>query len=225
CFPHVVNIAVKACLKALGIKLPLPIGFVVDPDAPEDEDLKEIVHGLRSSGQRREALETVIIKGNEAKEWLNEQGEFEPIHVLTLLRAVDTRWSSYFLMIDRFLLLWQPICKLLSSEELLQQELGKYMLSDKQLEALDDIRTFLGAMHLAQELVSGQRTPTLCHVLPIYTTLIDSLKEVQEDCPKIKHGVQAAIDKLEEYMDKAKENQAYALAMSKFTRFQRIFGC
>ena len=69
--------------------------------------VQEIVHALRSSGQRREALENVIENGNEAKEWLNEKGEFEPIDVLTLLRAVDTRWSSYFLMIDRFLVLWQ----------------------------------------------------------------------------------------------------------------------
>ena len=97
------------------------------------------------------------------------------------------------------------------------------MLSEKQLEALEDVRTFLGAMHLAQELVSGQRTPTLCHVLPIYATLIQSLKEIQEDCPKIKHGVQAAIDKLEEYMDKAKENQAYALAMSTSSSSALIF--
>ena len=129
----------------LGFKLPLPKDFKIDPNAPEDLDLKllrdleaqgllppgvslellsdpeykdalesdligavqEIVHALRSSGQRREVLENVIENGNEAKEWLNEKGEFEPIDVLTLLRAVDTRWSSYFLMIDRFLVLWQ----------------------------------------------------------------------------------------------------------------------
>jgi hypothetical protein len=65
---------------------------------------RQLVNFIRDSGQRREDFENVIRSGNESKSWGNSEDE-QPIllRVVGLLRDVDTRWSSTFLMIDRVL--------------------------------------------------------------------------------------------------------------------------
>lgn len=59
----------------------------------------------RVSGQRREQFRRITEEGNSAKEWPGGQ----PLDILQLLRDVDTRWSSGYLMIDRRLYLY-PVC-------------------------------------------------------------------------------------------------------------------
>ncbi|KAL1684960.1 ribonuclease H-like domain-containing protein [Schizophyllum commune] len=199
CFPHVVNIAVKGGLKALSSDVVAAA--------------RAIVVALRASGLRREDLSEVIRIGNLEKVWRDQHGKPVALPDVTLLRDVDTRWSSTFLMINRLLVLYEAVAHILSSEKYITT-LGHLALSEKQLEALDDVRKFLGALHLAQQLVSSQRTPTLCHVLPVYVKLIQTLSGVKNICPKISHGIQASINKLKEYMGKAKKSRAYALAMS-----------
>ncbi|KAL1757549.1 ribonuclease H-like domain-containing protein, partial [Schizophyllum commune] len=172
---------------------------------------RALVIAIRASGLRREDFEVLIREGNMNREWVDEEGNFLEMPVLALLRDVDTRWSSTFLMINRLLVLYN-VTKLLASDKY-KTTLGPLALSPKQLEALDDIRKFLGALHAAQQLLSSQQTPTLCHVLPVYSKLVKTLAEVKDICPKISHGIQKSIDKLNEYMAKAKDNRTYALAM------------
>lgn len=131
CFPHVINIAVKAALK----HLTEPPSFFSDVDRETDLEFMELesfedtdpdysaafknndayqaalksdvvarvrryVTACRASGQRREEFNTILIEGNKAEGW----GEsHEPIREVGLLKDVDTRWSSTFHMIDRFL--------------------------------------------------------------------------------------------------------------------------
>jgi hypothetical protein len=59
---------------------------------------RQLINMCRKSPQRRQSLHKTIIAGKEAKEW-----ECKP---LQLLRDVDTRWSSLYLMIDRYLYLY-----------------------------------------------------------------------------------------------------------------------
>ncbi len=64
---------------------------------------QELVNVCRVSGQRREELMEIIKAGNQT-------GAFpKPIPEVQLLRNVDTRWSSIYLMIDHLLELY-PVC-------------------------------------------------------------------------------------------------------------------
>ncbi|KAL1738946.1 ribonuclease H-like domain-containing protein, partial [Schizophyllum fasciatum] len=122
CFPHVVNIAVKAGIKALddlGIydydPVSKPDGFkmafelfsdIAYQDALKADVIakaRKLIHAVRASGQRREAFEKTIRVQNELGGW-GEPPQL--LRVVGLLRDVDTRWSSTLIMIDRLLELY-----------------------------------------------------------------------------------------------------------------------
>ena len=64
---------------------------------------RKLVNAVRASGQRREALEGIIIEGNAQGWFKNGEGEPYQLANLVLLRDVDTRWSSILYMIDRLI--------------------------------------------------------------------------------------------------------------------------
>lgn len=121
CFPHVVNIAVKPALKELSKSAPdvteedeVPPVWESNENDYEYQDAldsdvvakcRALVSACRASGQRREDLQATITEGNRSKSFPggNELRNVE------LLRDVDIRWSSTFLMIDRVLELY-PGC-------------------------------------------------------------------------------------------------------------------
>lgn len=112
CFPHVINICCQHVISAMpnaknddstdDIALPYP----ANPDTQSyEEALKrdpislahKLVTALRSSGMRRDKFEASIRYGNE-------HGIFgDGVHVkpLQLLRSVQTRWDSVFMMLNR----------------------------------------------------------------------------------------------------------------------------
>ena len=62
--------------------------------------VQRYITACRASGQHREEFDTILVEGNRAEGW----GEsHERIREVGLLKDVDTRWSSTFRMIDRFL--------------------------------------------------------------------------------------------------------------------------
>lgn len=61
---------------------------------------RTLVNVCRKSPQRRQTLQMTITAGKERGEW--------EIKGLQLLRDVDTRWSSLYLMIDRYIYL-EPV--------------------------------------------------------------------------------------------------------------------
>ncbi len=79
-------------------------------------------------------------------------------------------------------------------------ELDEYRLTTVELNALYDIREFLGYAHSVQELVSAEQTPTLCIVISLYEQLIQKLEDAKYDLPKLAHALNAAIAKLQEYL-------------------------
>ncbi|KAJ7181961.1 hypothetical protein C8R46DRAFT_1313700, partial [Mycena filopes] len=131
CFPHVINLAVKA---GLGELTELPD---YEPDLLLDNDdnvipqalidnvaywqalkqdpvvsARRLVTACRGSGQRRENLEKTIEVGNESGGW----GDPPTIlRVVGLLKDVDTRWSATFLMIDRVLEQYLAVDKFLNA--------------------------------------------------------------------------------------------------------------
>lgn len=118
CFPHVVNIAVKAALKELSDSAP---DVTEEDDIPpvyeqniNDEDYQKaldsdvvgkcrsLVNACRASGQRREELQATITEGNLSNSFPNGKA----LRKVQLLRDMDVRWSSTYLMIDRVLELY-----------------------------------------------------------------------------------------------------------------------
>lgn len=122
CFPHVVNLSVKAGFKQLTV---VPNSFdehdsgdesdSEDEPMPLDSNLddeyysilkadvigaaRQLVTACRASGQRREDFEETIREGNAQDKFGGDK-----LRVVTLLRDMDVRWSSTYLMIDRVLL-------------------------------------------------------------------------------------------------------------------------
>lgn len=120
CFPHVVNIAVKAGLKKLTKLDPSDEDIDSAPSRTQvlhnneeylavlKEDVvssaRSLVTACRASGQRREDLQNTISEGNDDGGWGDPP---RPLRNVVLLRDVDTRWSSIFRMIDRVLELYE----------------------------------------------------------------------------------------------------------------------
>ncbi|KAJ6548091.1 hypothetical protein B0H10DRAFT_1851448, partial [Mycena sp. CBHHK59/15] len=227
CFPHVINIAVQTALKVLSA-LPdfvpgeTPEDLEITPELAADPDYwavlkddvislaRSLVTACRASGQRRDDFEETIEKGNENGGWGDPP---ELLRIVGLLKDVDTRWSSIFLMVDRVLELYQAIDALLNLDK--YSDLKFMLLSDLELQVLRDVRQFLQVPHVVQELVSAEKTPTLCIVLPLYERLILMLRDLKLKLPKLGHAISAAIRKLEEYLALSRRASIYALAMGK----------
>lgn len=64
---------------------------------------RKLVANCRASGQRREDFTATIIDGNTGGVFRNAGGDIIVLPCLQLLRDVDTRWSSIYLMIQRVL--------------------------------------------------------------------------------------------------------------------------
>ncbi|KAJ2985876.1 hypothetical protein NUW54_g9999 [Trametes sanguinea] len=164
---------------------------------------RTLINKARQSGQRREEFEHIVAEGIRTQLF----GESNEPRGRQLLRDVDTRWSSTFLMIDRLLSLYPAVQLLMNKHD------RDALLSDKQLDVLSDIREFLSIPHAVQELLSSENAPTASLALPAYTELIEILKGAKVKLPHIGHGIQAAIGALEQYMAYTRQTRVYALAM------------
>ncbi|KAH9895281.1 ribonuclease H-like domain-containing protein, partial [Cubamyces lactineus] len=164
---------------------------------------RTLIAKARQSALRREEFESIVSDCIKNKTF----GEDAEPSGTQLLRDVDTRWSSTFLMLDRLLSLYPAV------QLLMQKHDPDALLSDKTLQVLSDIREFLAIPHAVQELLSAEDTPTVSLALPAYANLIEILKGAQQKLPRISHGIQAAISALEEYMAYTRQTRVYALAM------------
>ncbi|KAF4617427.1 hypothetical protein D9613_006423 [Agrocybe pediades] len=220
CFPHVINIAVKAGLRALSASAPditeedeVPVVYEQNDGDAEYEDAlhndvvakcRSLVTACRASGQRREDLQKTITEGNER--------EYFPKHISNkeLLRDMDIRWSSTFLMIDRVLELYPAIDGLLSKAKYI--DINHHLLDETELQVLTDIANFLRIPHAVQTVLCGEKTPTLPHVLPAYEDLLEMLRYFKLKNPQLKAAVAVTILKIEEYVKKSRKTRVYALA-------------
>jgi hypothetical protein len=234
CFSHIINLAVQDALTALPEPENFNVQQVTDPklkaslrrlkrDPAYMEALKtdliarvsELIRQLRASGQRRRALEESIL------ETRNDKRIDPPLSIRQLLRNVVTRWSSTFLMVDRFLYLTPAINKLLDGTN--PADLNRDdSLNVKETCILDDVREFFSFFHSAQETLACEKTPTLPFVLPLYEDLLAALKELCEAYPNLMHAIYASIVKLEKYLLECRGSYLYTLAMSMSFRYPWI---
>jgi hypothetical protein len=107
-------------------------------------------------------------------------------------------------------------------ERLEHADIADLVLNDMDLQVLSDIHKFLNVFHTVQQIVSAEKTPTLSIVIPIYEQLISMLTNLKKHIPNLVHAIDASIDKLREYMEKARSTKMYVLAMCK-SIFQTVF--
>lgn len=105
-----------------------------------------------------------------------------------------------------YLIVSQAIALFLNKKE--NSEITKSALDSKEHKVLANICEFLAMPHAAQELLSGEYTPTLCQVIPAYEELLQSPRElhlvkIEQDKPQIGHAIAASIKKIEDYVFKA----------------------
>ncbi|CAA7265591.1 unnamed protein product [Cyclocybe aegerita] len=238
CFPHVINIAVKAGLKELTEISIFDADLINETfaEVTRSEELENdeeylmalqsdivasvrcFVTACRSSGQRCEQFEKIIKNGNEAGGWPTNQGPII-LQVVGLLKDMDICWSSTFNMIDRFLEQFPISCLLWAVQEITKQndDLAIYSFTETEKAVLIDIRQFLYVFHTVQELVSAEKTPTLSVVLLMYEKLIGILQDMSKSMPKLSHAIQASVAKLEEYLAKSCKTRIYHLAMGTYS--------
>jgi hypothetical protein len=226
CFAHVINLAVQDALTELPNPHTFDLRQVQDPalkakwhagqsDKAYVEALKtdlvartsDLVKRLRSSGQRREALQQTIRDGNRDKRFS------VTLPSLQLLRHVVTRWSSSFQMVDRFLHLTPAINLFLDGPNpaLLTRD---DTLSVKETSVLDDFRSFLSFYNVTQESLACEKTPTLPFVLPMYEDLLGALEDLCHEYPKLMHSIHASLKKMRKYREECRDSDLYTLAMS-----------
>ncbi|KAI0283749.1 hypothetical protein BC826DRAFT_920380, partial [Russula brevipes] len=128
---------------------------------------------------------------------------------LQLIRDVDTRWSSTFLMIERAIELQKGI------DFYLQEQNRSSQLTDVDWTRLIKMQEILKLPHSYQQILSGEKTPTLCGTLPAFKGLLAKLKRYQMHDIEVDNIIEVGIDKLEDYQGETDDIPAYTLSICK----------
>jgi hypothetical protein len=72
--------------------------------------------------------------------------------------------------------------------------------------------------HSYQQILSGEKTPTLCGTVPAFKALIQTLEKFQEKSMLANEIIQPGIDKLEDYQAETSHAPAYTLATCEFSQ-------
>lgn len=86
-----------------------------------------------------------------------------------------------------------------------------------------DIRRILYVFHCVQEIVSAEKTPTLCVVLPLYERLITMLTELGKVMPHLAFAIEAGVVKLREYLNYSDNTKMYTLALGQYFKFLHLY--
>jgi hAT family C-terminal dimerisation region len=225
CFPHIINLAAQELVDSLkhtpatdGVDRTFLQLLQLDPVA----HCRELIVACRLTSLRRKEFRDTITD-------LNKSGAKVPN--LALIYDVVTRWSATFNMISRFLLIQQVSYQLLRflgltshSIQVVTAFLAKPRnhdilrekgLNSADLAVLGHIIQVLLVFHRAQELLSSERTPTLALVLPAYELIFQILRMYinTNQFPHLNFAIRASVTKLEGYMEMARQNECYGMAM------------
>ncbi|KAF5335251.1 hypothetical protein D9758_017382 [Tetrapyrgos nigripes] len=132
-----------------------------------------------------------------------------------LIRDVDIRWGPTALMIDRARLLKPAIKRFLAHLEF--KELRRYYLTEIDWATLDRYSEILA------HVLSGEKTPTLCFVLPAFEAMIEKWRALWDTIPQFSDAIDAGIEKLLGYIDRLNESNVYTLAMNMVADARQLF--
>ncbi|KAF9445210.1 hypothetical protein P691DRAFT_676122, partial [Macrolepiota fuliginosa MF-IS2] len=163
-----------------------------------------LVNAICSSGSHCEAFHKLVTEGNEKGFWQVQL----PTHKLSC--DCETHWSSSHSMIEWFVELFLAIQAFIMHN---LEITAHHHISEQDVSVLCDILQVLESPHHAQELLSGEKTPTLSQAIPTYEDVIDYWKELHTTIPELEYYINVGITKLEEYMCYAQKTQIYTHAM------------
>ncbi|KAG2744443.1 hypothetical protein P692DRAFT_201721841 [Suillus brevipes Sb2] len=173
---------------------------------------RAIVAACRSSGQRRRRLQAVIQEGNENGFWRGKLPDGKTtLPTVQLLRDCVTRWSSTFKMVDRVLMLNPAIQSFLLETQ--NADISDLSMDAKDTDVLRDIHQIIEVPHVAQELLSSERTPTLSMALPAYEVLNMQWTQLRSTIWELSHYIDVGLDKLKQYINEGRKTRIYALSM------------
>ncbi|KAJ3570662.1 hypothetical protein NP233_g4249 [Leucocoprinus birnbaumii] len=130
---------------------------------------------------------------------------------IQLIRDVDTCWSSTLYMIERAVSLRAVITQFLEIPEF--SDLRHYTISDAEWKGLEIFTQVLSVPDAFQHRLSGAKTPTLSEAIPAFEAMIYKWKHQQTVHPEISSIIQAGIDKLTVYHQRAQDIPAYIVSM------------
>ncbi|KAJ3557704.1 hypothetical protein NP233_g11674 [Leucocoprinus birnbaumii] len=138
---------------------------------------------------------------------LSEQ--FVPLlSVVMAFRNLHPSWSTRP-SIDRALKLKQAIIEYVR----LNPDMVRIHLLAVDWDTLEVYSKILAVPHAFQQVLSAEKTPTLCDVLPSFNTLIDTWRRLQLKFPAYRRVIEAGVAKLERYRDRTSAVPAYTLAI------------
>ncbi|KAF9066032.1 hypothetical protein BDP27DRAFT_1228137, partial [Rhodocollybia butyracea] len=200
CFPHIVHLGCQAVIhvaedstqSARGIAQRLPGALT---------KLRTGISEIRKSGVRRDAFQQLVA------------AKFS--RPLQLLRDVNVRWSSTQLMLKRGLEMREVMDSFLKDPA--YGDLSQYVLNEQEWLALKQLSRVLEIPHSFQQLLSKEKTPTLCDFLPSFARMIELWEELQRQLPEMRQSIQAGLSKIKDYHKRMARVPAYALAMGELT--------
>ena len=107
----------------------------------------------------------------------------------------------------------QAIEAFASRPKQVDSELTSLVLNKAQACVVRHIHEVVEIPHLAQELLSTDRTPTLAFSLPVYDRIVHQWELKQRQFPLLSRSIQVGISKLKEYIAKTHESRIYAFAI------------
>ncbi|KIJ35444.1 hypothetical protein M422DRAFT_262406 [Sphaerobolus stellatus SS14] len=199
CMPHIYNLGVIDVLKSLTTHQPFRDAIEATETTLTPEQLADLVVALRG----------FMSLPNTKKPFERFKGTLE------LLLNVVTRWSSTYFMLH-------CACKLRKALDAIVQHwdysevLSKFKVSEAGWKRIELILNILEKAHIGQQMLSGDRYPTLYKAIPALEHLQaewETLQDKYEEDHPVKVVLQAGLDKLGIYYLKMESTDAYAIVM------------
>lgn len=89
----------------------------------------------------------------------------------------------------------------------------------KDIDVLRDIHQVIEVPHVAHQLLSSERTPTLSMALPAYEVLTRQWTQLRSTIWELSHYIEVGLDKLNQYINEGRKTRIYALSMGMFQIF------
>lgn len=214
CVAHVINLAVKAFLKAIGSdETALQSNGSDQQCGLLIKKIRKIVKKLRGSPQQRKAyLAQLALAHNE---------------LLMLALDVPTRWNSTFTMIKRVLKVRQGLNVWLMSNPIIgTTNMASLKITDNEFKTLENVSNMLSPFEGATKMMSGEKYTTLSLVLPSFYELFNFVEcslEDKETATELLNALKAAKKALIKYYDYLKESSLYVQAVLLDPRFKKTF--